>query len=124
MYDKKNTEIDQQDPIPYYSIGVIDRALAPRGNAERRRAFNQTVGGEGLKDGDPLPEVLRVEYAHQYESVVDDGIESLNQAIQLKPDYDDAMAYLNLLYRRKADMAATPTDRERYTEMADGLLVV
>ena len=23
---------------------------------------------------------------------------------RLKPDYDDAMAYLNLLYRQKADM--------------------
>jgi hypothetical protein len=28
----------------------------------------------------------------------------LNKAIQLRPDYDDAMAYLNLMYREKADV--------------------
>ena len=32
------------------------------------------------------------------------------------------MTYLNLLYRRKADMAQTPAERERYTEMAGTLL--
>ena len=36
--------------------------------------------------------------------VVQDGIDNLNKAIALRPDYDDAMAYLNLLYRRKADL--------------------
>jgi hypothetical protein len=27
----------------------------------------------------------------------------LNKALSLRQDYDDAMAYMNLLYRRKAD---------------------
>ena len=121
-YYKKHIEISQQDPVPYYFVGVIDWALAYRGNTELRREFNQTVGGEGLKDDEPLPEVLRAEYVQQYESTVDEGMEALKQAIRLKPDYDDAMTYLNLLYRRKADMADTPTERERYTEMADDLL--
>jgi hypothetical protein len=35
---------------------------------------------------------------------ITEGIESLNKAIQLRPDYDDAMAYLNLMYREKADV--------------------
>jgi hypothetical protein len=35
---------------------------------------------------------------------VEEGIESLNKAIQLRPDYDDAMAYLNLMYRERADV--------------------
>jgi len=36
--------------------------------------------------------------------LIQEGIDSLNKAIQLRPDYDDAMAYLNLMYRRKADV--------------------
>ena len=28
-----------------------------------------------------------------------DGIQNLQKALEIRPDYDDAMAYLNLLYR-------------------------
>jgi hypothetical protein len=35
---------------------------------------------------------------------ISEGIDSLNKAIQLRPDYDDAMAYMNLMYREKADV--------------------
>ena len=38
------------------------------------------------------------------EPLITEGIDSLNKAIQLRPDYDDAMAYLNLMYREKADV--------------------
>jgi tetratricopeptide (TPR) repeat protein len=121
-YSKKHIVITQQDPTPYYSIGVIDWTLAYRANVELRREFNQTVGGEGLKDSEPLPEALRIDYLQQCGSIVDEGIASLKQAINLNPDDDVAMTYLQLLYRRKADMAATPTERENYTNQADELL--
>jgi len=35
--------------------------------------------------------------------LIQDGIDVLNKALQLRPDYDDAMAYMNLMYREKAD---------------------
>jgi len=35
---------------------------------------------------------------------IQEGIDSLNKAIQLRPDYDDAMAYMNLMYRERADV--------------------
>jgi tetratricopeptide (TPR) repeat protein len=34
---------------------------------------------------------------------VEEGIKMLQKALQIRPDYDDAMAYLNLLYRERAD---------------------
>jgi len=40
----------------------------------------------------------------------------------LKPDYDDAMTYLNLLYRRKADTVESASEREALTKQADDLL--
>ena len=39
-----------------------------------------------------------------------DGIDQLNKALQLRPDYDDAMAYMNLLYREKADVECDDPD--------------
>jgi hypothetical protein len=44
----------------------------------------------------------------------------LESAIAIKPD-DDAMAYLNLLYRRKADVARDD-ERQELLEMADDLV--
>ena len=32
------------------------------------------------------------------------ALQYLNQAVENRPNYDDAMAYLNLIYRRKADV--------------------
>jgi hypothetical protein len=51
---------------------------------------------------------------------VDDGIEKLTKAIELRPDYDDAMAYLNLLYREKADYECdNPQQRQADLKTAD-----
>ena len=50
------------------------------------------------------------------------GIKMLQTAVQLKPDYDDAMTYLNLLYRRKADMVEAASERDALTKQADDLL--
>jgi hypothetical protein len=36
--------------------------------------------------------------------LVEEGLQYLNQAVENRPNYDDAMAYLNLIYRRKADV--------------------
>ena len=58
----------------------------------------------------------------EYGATIDDGINSLNHGILIKPDYDDAMAYLNLLYRRKADTVASETERAQLIKMADDLI--
>jgi hypothetical protein len=47
----------------------------------------------------------------QSESVIQDGLDNLNKALQLRQDYDDAMAYLNLLYREKADRECDMPDQ-------------
>jgi len=65
---------------------------------------------------------LRGEYTTKYGSLVDEGISNLQKSIQLKPDYDDAMAYLNLLYRRKADMVESAEERAALLKQADDLV--
>ena len=120
-YHLKHIQIKPDDPEPYYWIGVIDWTLAFRANSELRMKFNNQHR-RGIREDEPLPANLREQYAREYGPTIDEGIDHLKQAISLKPDYDDAMAYLNLLYRRKADTVATETERQQLTQMADELI--
>jgi len=121
-YHQKHIALKPQDPQPYYSIGVIDWALAYRGNTEMRADYNKEHINKQVRDTDALPADVGKAYTDKYQQMVDDGIASLKRAIELKPDYDDAMTYLNLLYRRKADMVESTAERDNYTKMADDLL--
>jgi hypothetical protein len=53
-----------------------------------------------------------------------EGIDNLNKALQLRPDYDDAMAYMNLMYRERSDIqcddsAASSADLKTADEWVD-----
>jgi tetratricopeptide (TPR) repeat protein len=119
-YHQRHIQVRPEDPEPYYWIGVIDWTVAFRANGELRQRFNNEVAK--LDAADPLPPELREQYAQQYGATIEEGIESMEHAIKLKPDYDDAMAYLNLLYRRKADVTAGEEDREKLIKTADDLV--
>jgi hypothetical protein len=69
-----------------------------------------------------LPAAVRGEYIAKSAALTNDGIASLKKALEIKPDYDDAMAYLNLLYRRKADMVESSDERASFQKQADDLL--
>ena len=121
-YHLKHIQLKPQDPQPYYSVGVIDWALAYRGNTEMRADYNKAHINKQVKDTEPLPPDVRTAYTQKYGTMVDDGIKALQTAIQVKPDYDDAMTYLNLLLRRKADMVESAAERDALTKQADDLL--
>jgi hypothetical protein len=121
-FHQKHIYLRPMDPEPYYWIGVIDWTLSFRANGLLRTKYNLSVRGRQLSDIEPLPSDLREEYVREYGSTIDEGIDSLKHAIELRPDYDDAMAYLNLLYRRKADTAASESAREQLLNMADDLI--
>jgi len=58
---------------------------------------------------------------------IQEGIDSLSKAIQLRPDYDDAMAYMNLMYRERADVecddeAARASDLKEADDWVDKTL--
>ena len=121
-YHQKHIELKPNDPEPYYWVGVIDWTLAFRANNEARAEYNRNNIKKQVKDTDPLPTSVRADYTTKYGSLVDEGISDLQKAIQLRPDYDDAMAYLNLLFRRKADMVDSADQRDNYLKQADDLV--
>lgn len=121
-YHEKHIQIDPSAKEPYYWVGVINWTLAYRANATMRKAWNEANPRKTVKDEQPMPEKVRAEFQDKYGAVVEDGIKQLKQAIVVAPDYEDAMAYLNLLYRQRADMSATPQEREEYLTQADALV--
>jgi len=68
-------------------------------------AFAQTVD---TSNPDALVKTVTQQVMDQIKekngAIVDEGLQYLTQAVQNKDNYDEAMAYLNLIYRRKADV--------------------
>lgn len=102
-YYQKVSGFDPNDPEPYYSIGVIDwtQSYQPRMEA---RALLGMRPEEHLSAKDPEQKKVCDDLMAKNQSTMEEGMDSLNKAIQLRPDYDDAMAYLNLMYRERADL--------------------
>ncbi len=121
-YHLRHIGLKPEDPEPYYWVGVIDWTLSFRANADIRAAYNRGAPRKQVKDDQPLPPRTREDYAARYGPMVNEGIDRLKKAIELRPDYDDAMAYLNLLYRRKADMVANMEERDALLRQADELV--
>jgi tetratricopeptide (TPR) repeat protein len=96
-YYHKAIDLDPNDPEAYYSVGVIDWTQAYQPRMEERAKLGLRPD-DGLKD-----KKVCAKLRDQHGAIIQDGLDSLNKAIQLRQDYDDAMAYLNLLYRERAD---------------------
>lgn len=121
-YHQRHIQLKPDDPEPYYWIGVIDWTLAFRANGEMRMEYNKKNIKKQVRDDQSLPPAIRGEYASKYGPLIEEGINDLQKAISLRPDYDDAMAYLNLLYRRKADMVESQDERAALVKQADDLV--
>jgi len=121
-YHQKHIQLKPEDPEPYYWIGVIDWTLAFRANSEMRKEYNEKNIRKQVRDTEPLPPAIRGDYLAKYGPLIDEGISDLQKAISIRPDYDDAMAYLNLLYRRKADTVASADERAALLKQADDLV--
>ncbi|HZQ92569.1 MAG TPA: tetratricopeptide repeat protein [Terriglobales bacterium] len=101
-YYKKAIELDPNDPEAYYSVAVIDWTQSYKDSADLKAAEGMKVDDDVTgKKNDKLCQQLK----EKNEPRVNEGIDMLKKALDLRPDYDDAMAYMNLLYRRKGDIA-------------------
>jgi len=109
-YYAKVAALDPNDPEVYYSIAVIDwtQAYQPRLEARAKLGLKPT---DEIKDKKVCADLLKAISANQ--AVVEDGIAKLQKAIELRPDYDDAMAYLNLMYRERADLECDNPDARK-----------
>ena len=101
---RKATQEDPNDPESYYSVAVIDWTQTYQPRMEQRAAL-------GLKPDEPIKDEKVCEQLRtQNQATVQDGMQNLQKALSLRPDYDDAMAYMNLMYREQADIECGNAD--------------
>lgn len=121
QYYEKVATLDPSDPEVYYSIAVINwtQTYQPRMEARARLGLQPQDQLKDKKICDQLREAITPNL-----DKVSDGMTNLQKAIQLRDQYEDAMAYLNLMYREKADIdcndsAARETDLKTADEWVD-----
>jgi tetratricopeptide (TPR) repeat protein len=109
QYYRRATELDPNDPEPYYSVGVIDwtQCYQPRMEARAKLGLKPD---EYLNGKDKDQRQACTELKDKNWNTIQDGMTELNKALELRPDYDDAMAYMNLMYREKADLECEDPD--------------
>jgi tetratricopeptide (TPR) repeat protein len=99
--EKRTIAIDPADFEAIYTIGVIDWMQAYANAVKILATEGLTDDGQGnVKQSAATCEAMRTANTE----LVDDAISNLTRAVDLKPDYADAMVYLNLIFRRRADI--------------------
>jgi tetratricopeptide (TPR) repeat protein len=92
---------EPKDAEAAYTIGVIDWMVAHQNTlAALTPAGINDDGAGNVKAPKKIMDTLKEKNG----SLVEEGLQYLNKAVENRPNYDDAMAYLNLIYRRKADV--------------------
>jgi tetratricopeptide (TPR) repeat protein len=97
------TEAAPSNKEAYYSLGnIIWAKCYPKTGGARAKL--------GMKPEDPGPlkdKKVREELRAELMPMIEQGLKYLEKAIELDPEYDDAMGFVNLLYRQRADLQDT-----------------
>jgi tetratricopeptide (TPR) repeat protein len=103
VWCQKILEIDPQNAEAYYRIAVID--------------FDDSLKKTGLQ-GENV-EFLSPEEKARTQADVTEGLNALDKAIQMRPNYFDAMEYQNLLWREKAKFVKDEKEKTELIRQAD-----
>jgi tetratricopeptide (TPR) repeat protein len=111
----KLASVDPNNKTAFYSLGVITWAKWYPKLMEARNKL-------GMKPEDPGPikdKKVKEELKAQWLDTINQGIQHLERALQIDPEYDEAMAYMNLLIRERADLADSAEQYKKDIEVAD-----
>jgi tetratricopeptide (TPR) repeat protein len=114
-WNRKVIEIDPKDKAALYTLGLIPWIQFQAADREARV-------NEKMRPEDPGPLKDRNERAalkEKYWQSLTDGIEYEKKALAIDPEYDNAMAYMNLLIRYRADLNDTVDEFMRDSREAD-----
>jgi tetratricopeptide (TPR) repeat protein len=106
---------DPQNKEGFYSLGVIDWL-------KWYPAYQTARAKLGMKPEEPGPlkdKKAKEELTEKYSGIIEDGLKNLQHALDIDPHYDDAMAYMNLLIRERADLADSEDQYKKDIATAD-----
>jgi tetratricopeptide (TPR) repeat protein len=114
-WNKQLIDVDPKNKEAFYYLGVISWAKwYPQWINARLNAHMKPEDPGPLKD-----KKVKAELTTQYSAIIDDGIGNLNKALEIDKEYEDAMVYLSLLIREKADLLDSADEYKKQIEVAD-----
>ncbi len=115
LWALKMVTLYPKEKTSYYCVGFTDWSVVyPAMMAVR------TAAGMRLEDTHHIADAgARHNLRDQYGSMIDEGMHMMDTALQMDPNYVDAMAYVNLLYRLKANIAETEMEAADAVSKAD-----
>ncbi|HEY2843284.1 MAG TPA: tetratricopeptide repeat protein [Bryobacteraceae bacterium] len=117
-WQHRRIEVDPKEKEAYYSLAVIAyQTWIPARMTARSNLRMRPEDPGPIKD-----KKVKEDLKAQYGPIVDDGMQNLNKALEIDPEYDDAMAYLNLLIRERADLLDSPEEYKKQIDIADAWL--
>lgn len=114
-WHQKLIAVDPKAKESYYTLGVIAWTRSFQKRMEARAKLSMKPEDPGPLKDKKVREAIRAEIL----PMIEDGIKNLEKALEIDKDYDDAMAYLNLLHRERADVAETKEEYQKDTDAAD-----
>ncbi|HEV2202353.1 MAG TPA: hypothetical protein VGR73_21250 [Bryobacteraceae bacterium] len=112
---KKLIVADAKNRDAYYGLGAIaQKKFYPALMLARVNANMKPDEPGPLKD-----KKAKAELAQKYSPVIEDGLQNLQKALDIDKESDDAMAYMNLLIRERADLADDKDEYKKQIEVAD-----
>ena len=100
----KIIQLDPNDSEANYSIGALDWQKADKNASDLLKANKITDDRNG---NSKIPPKLCTQLAGVNAPLLDSAEKYLNRAVELRANYEDAMSYLNLTWRRRADIECT-----------------
>jgi Tfp pilus assembly protein PilF len=110
-WNKKVIAIDPKNKAAYYTLGVIPWLEFYNPHLAARNADGMTPEEESPLKPDTKKSTVKADLKAKYWQPLTDGIEDEKKALAIDPQYEDAMSYMNLLIRYRADLDDT---KEQY----------
>ena len=122
-WEKKVIGIDPKNKEAYYTLGVIAWTQFVPADREARASMEMSPESPG-----PLKSIKaakgktdpKADLKAKYWQSLTDGIEAEKKALDVDPEYENAMAYMNLLIRFRADLLDSKEEYQAAVKEADG----
>jgi len=112
---EKLTSVQPDNADAWYSLGFVAWS-------KWYPAYGTARSNLGMRPEDPGPikdKKVKEELKAKYLPLIQAGLQDLDKALQVRPDYADAMAYENLLIREGADLVDTKEEYEKQIKIAN-----